>query len=138
MSNAFEDAATEIRAIFEQVRTDWTAYELLIEHDNRNVINLATQVNPFLCVSIVNLSGQQLDLGAKPRTRQFAQIQMAAAIKQGKGTAELDALLGFIAPYFNMKDLTTVRCQSIALMKDKLEKEWYYRPAVIGFYYIWE
>ena len=138
MSNAFTAAATEIRAIFEQIRLDWSAYPLLIEHDNRNVINLATQQNPFLCVSIINLGGQQFDLGAKPRTRQFAQIHIAAAVKQGKGTADLDSLLDFVGTYFNMKDLTTVRCQSIALMKDKLEKEWYYRPAVIGFYYIWE
>jgi len=138
MSTPFSAAAGEIRAVFAQVKADWTNYTLLIETDNRDIVDLASQTNPFICASIINLSGEQLDLGAAPRTRQYGQIQLAIAAKQGKGTGDIEDLLDFIAPYFSMKDFATVRCFAISLQKPRKEKEWYYQPLIIPFYYIWE
>ena len=138
MSTPFSAAGAEIRTVVEQLRTAWTDYPLLVEYDNKDTINLAEQTDPFLCVSIINLAGGQLDLGAAPRTRQWGQIQLAVAVKKGQGVADLEELMDFLAPYFSMKDFATVRCQAFSVQKDRPEKEWLYRPAIIPFSYIWE
>ena len=140
MTTAFSSAAKEIRTVLDRIIADWGSvpYTLKIEGNNRDVIDLAKQTDPFICADILNLTGGQFDLAKNPRSKQLGQVQLAVVDKKGQGTGRIEVVLDFIAPYFSAKDLATVRFHTAALTKHYEKAEWYYQPVVIPFWYIWE
>lgn len=130
-------AHAEIMTVVQQIVTDWTTYTLLVETDNREAIDQGAQTNPYLKVSIVDLQAEQMDLGAQPFKVQYSQILLSVCVKSGAGTLAGKQLLDFIAPYFDLKDFTTVRCHEFEAVKAKKVAGWWEMPAVVNFWFYW-
>lgn len=128
-------ARQAIRTVLDQIRADWAAYPLVIETDNRKIVDQATQEKPYLQVEIDFMGGGQADLGARPTVRQDGQIEIHIVDKAGNGTAEIDALVDFIVPYFDMKNLGIVRTQAVERYRGKDVKGWWHEPLLINFYF---
>lgn len=130
-------ARAEIGTVLAQIRTDWTAYPLVIEVDNDVAVDQATQPNPYLKVSIKNVAGDQLDLGDDPNTQQRGQILVSACTRAGGGTADGLALLSFVSRYFANKDFATVRCHTFEAVGGKDVKGWWYENGIINYWFVW-
>lgn len=82
---------------------------LVIEYDNRIIVDTQTQTLPFLCVNVVFMDAFQADLSNTPIHRFVGQIHLAAAVKAGAGSADALKLLDFFYPQLQRKALGIVR-----------------------------
>lgn len=132
---ALTQADQAIMTVIKQIVTDWTAYPLFVEPDNETSLDQAAQTNPWLQVSIRQISGSQMDLADRPRVQQLGQILLSAVVKDGAGRQGAKALLDFCTPYFDMKDLGIVRTHAFEATAAKALNGWYYAPAIVPFWF---
>ncbi len=128
-------ARLAVMTVIEQIVTDWTDYTLVVEPENHDVVNQATQVNPYLKVWIDFLGADQLDLGPTPREMQSGQVMLHVVAKCGTGTKSAAALRDFIRPYLSLKNLSGLQCHAAELYKPKEIKGWEHFPILVNFYY---
>jgi hypothetical protein len=129
------DADASIRAVLKQIQDDWTDYPLVIQIDNRIVVDQGGQTEPYLDVQIEPLGGGQADMADRPLVEQYGQILLAAVVRCGAGTTDAKKLLDFVLPYFDMKDIGTVRCHAAVAVKPREEKGQYYAPGMVNYWY---
>lgn len=99
-----EQARVALVNAVEALKATWTAYPLLVEYDNRITVNRGTQTNPFLCVSLNYMGGEQLSLGTNPGYRNMGVIALEAHIKEGQGSKLANDLLQHFFPILQMTD----------------------------------
>lgn len=89
----------EIRSTFaqavENVKVLFTEYPVVIEYDNRMIVNVDNQTNPFLCVETKIVGGRQADLSANPIRRYVGFFILTAKARLGEGTRKQTELLEF-------------------------------------------
>lgn len=119
----------------EAVKSGAPTSPLVIEYDNRIVVDTQTQTLPFLVVNVVYFDGFQADLGDHPIQRIMGQIHIIAAVKEGSGSAKALALLDYFIPAIQRKSFGSVRTymSKVAPMKPYLG--WCYYPALIPFWF---
>lgn len=127
-------AAIAITAVIKQIIADHTAYVLNVEQDNRAVIDVTTQNNPWLKVEIRMGQADQLDLADHPRVEQWGQIWLTAKCKPGTGGAGTKALIDFVTPYFELKQLGPVVCKAVAAVGGAEVKGVWGERAIVNFY----
>jgi hypothetical protein len=128
-------ARQNIMTVIQQIVTDWTAYTLAVDSENRDLIDQATQVNPYLEIEIDFLGATQADLGDRPFVRQVGQVVIDVVAKAGSGTAAASALRDFILPRFDLKVLGIVHCHEAELHRSKTIKDWDHFPILVNFWY---
>lgn len=129
-------ARQDIAGMLQNIKTAWVAYPLIIETDNRNNVDYATQDKPFLQADVVFFSAEQLDLSITPFTKQYGQIILSAVVKDGTGVVDVLALLDFAIPYVERKTLSKVRTETAEVVKPKVDRGLYYQPVIINFSFI--
>lgn len=111
-------------------------YPLIIEYDNREVVNRATQSDPFLCVKLVYQDGSQASLGPTADSRVFGTIVLEANVKIGAGIKAANELLEHFYPSVHQRDdMPPLRCWSARLVTPRPEGAWAKSVAVIPFWY---
>lgn len=128
-------AYDNIMAVLDQVVADHSAYPLVVEVENRNAVDQASQADPYLKVEIKFMGGGQLDLADHPHVEQWGQLWLSAVCKDGDGTLASIRLLDFIAPYFQFKNLGLVQCRAVLRASGKSNGGLYRLPALVNFYY---
>jgi hypothetical protein len=129
-----EQHRQSIVTAIEAARVGFTAYPLVIEHDNRNMVDTATQLNPFLAVNLRFLDGAQADLSTNPIHRKIGQIHLQAAVKEGSGTAKAYELLEFFYSALQAKQFGGVRTRMASFAREQEFKGWVYYPALVPFW----
>lgn len=130
------DARTAVQEVVAQIQEDWTAYPLVVELDNRSVVDQGQQTKPYLKVRIVPMrGGGQSDLADRPFVEQRGQILLYACAREGSGAGEADALLDFITDYFDMAVLGTLHCTAVEATEPKNVKGWREVPAIVNYWY---
>ena len=111
----------------------WTAYPLIIEYDNRLIADTQTQINPFLCVKIEYISGEQVDFGRAPNHRVYGSLVLAAAVKANSGVKQANDLLQHFYPACHLTTISGARMWGAQFEKDKPHLGWVYYPVSIPF-----
>jgi len=107
-----------------------------VQYPNRNGVDLATQVEPYIGLDIVNITGQQLDLNPKPMSVQAGQIVITAFCKDSSGWLGAANLLDYFLPSFELKNLSAgVRTHSAVYAKSNSAKGWEGYPLVVPFWW---
>lgn len=60
---------------------------VVIQYDNRDIVETTTQSGPFLDVSIEYIDGEQVDLSNKPVHRIVGLLVLTARVREGSGSA---------------------------------------------------
>lgn len=127
--------ATDITAVITQIIADHSEYPLVVEQQNKTVVDQAGQDNPYLRVEIRFLSADQLDLADRPRVEKWGQIHLIAVTKPGSGTSRAKALLDFVATRFELKRVGIVNCLAVSGSTGKEVKGLWCEPSIVNFYY---
>lgn len=131
-----EQARVAITTRVNALKATWVAYPLIVEYDNRNLVNLATQTNPFLKVSIVYMNGYQVDLSATPNHRMLGTIIVEAFSKEGSGSKMANDLLQHFYPTMHMTDsMAPVRTYAAQFKTGRLFDGWQPEAAIIPFWF---
>lgn len=121
----------------ERARTAWSAYTLLVDYENRDLVDLEAieDGQAYLAVDIVFLSGNQLDLGQSPMIEDAGHIILAAGAKMGAGTAQQVKLLDHVRPYLQLRDdLGIARTEAGKLQRPQMRQGFYYLPLIVPFW----
>jgi hypothetical protein len=108
---------------------------LIIEYDNRIIVDTQTQVDPYLLAQIVLFDGVQADLAANAIHRFYGQLHLIAAVKEGAGSADALKLLDHFVPQLQRKSFAGVRLETAKPAPSKKNLGWVYFPTLIPFWY---
>ena len=133
--NYLEQARIDVATVAAAMQAAWTAYPLLIEMDNRTVVDLTTQTNPYLCIEVVPIFGAQADMADKPLVKQLGQILISAVAREGSGQSASNLLLDFATSYFDLKSLTLIQCRAAEGVKPKRYQGWWWSSCIVNYYY---
>lgn len=111
----------------------WPGFTLVVEYDNRIIVDTQTQTNPFLCVEIQYIDGEQVDLGGNPNHRTYGQLTVAAAVREGGGSKQANELLDHFYPALHLTTIDGARMWGAKPEKTKPHRGWVYYPVSIPF-----
>lgn len=132
---SLELARQDIVAAIEAAKVGAPVANLIIEYDNRIMVNTETATDPFLAVRILNLDAYQVDLSPNALHRFEGQIHLAAAVKAGSGAGEANALLDFFYPQLQRKQFGSVRTLMAKTARPTPHLGWLYHPVLIPFWF---
>lgn len=124
-----------VMATVQQIVNDHHDYPLVVETTNRDLVDQASQTDPYLQVVVAVMTGDAAELGPNPTIRRDGQILLSAVVKDGAGTADAEALLDFVLPYFSTQQLGIVQCQAAHPVQGREVNGWWYEPAIVPFFY---
>jgi hypothetical protein len=130
-----EQARIDIVTAIEAAKAGAPVSPLVIEYDNRIVVDTQTQTKPYLAVHVKFMEGRQADLSARPIHRISGQIHLAAVAKDGTGSSEALKLLDFFYPQLHQRSMGVVRCHMATLAQVKPHLGWNYYPVLIPFWF---
>ena len=133
--STMEQARVALVTKIEALKATWVAYPLLVQYDNRDNINYATQVNPFLRVCLDYLDGSQIALGPNGGHRMMGVILLEAWVKQGQGSKlGNDLLEHFYLGVHQTDSLPPLRTRAAEMRSGNKINGWVATAAVIGFH----
>lgn len=131
-----EDARTALVTRIESIKSNWTAYPLLVDYANTATVNLSTQADPYLGVSIVYQDGVQIDLSTTPSHRFMGTIVLDAYVKEGAGMRQANELLDFFFPHLHMTDTVfPFRTMAARFASKGVKNGWLCESAIIPFWF---
>jgi len=131
-----ELARVAVATRIEELKATWTAYALLVEQENLQAVNLATQVLPYLKVELVYISAEQAEISRNPRHRAYGHVLLTACVREGQGTKRANELLEHFYVPLQMQDgLPPLRTFAADFVRSKLKEGWVHTPVLIPFYY---
>ena len=128
-------ARQEIAAAIEVARVAWTAYPLIVEQENRDTVNLATQVNPYVGVDILFYDGKQMDLGPEPLQEVYGQIFLGVFTQEGKGTSQVTPLIDYIGKALSRRTFPLVKTGVPKPQPAVSRRGWYCQVTLVDFWY---
>lgn len=131
-----EAARVAIVTQFEAALAAYPSPAPKVQYGNRNMIDTTTQVEPWVALDIVNMSGKQLDLNPKPLSAQYGQIVITSMCKVNSGEREAGLILDYFLPFFELKNLGIVRTQAGMYSKAASVKDWVGYPITIPFWWL--
>ena len=108
---------------------------LVLAYQNQTVLNVDSQVNPYLCVDIYFIDGEQLSLGATKVLADYGQIHLVAHARENSGTLVSQQILDHFRTYFELKTFSLVRTHAGKGAASYLRSGWNCTPLVIPFWY---
>ena len=106
-----------------------------VQAENRNLVDPSAQVEPYVGLDIVNITGKQLDLNPKPMSAQYGQIVITAFCKENSGSKAAGMLLDYFVPWFELKSLGIVTTHSASYSKSNSTKGWVGYPVTVPFWW---
>jgi hypothetical protein len=88
-----EAARIDINTAINTAAAAWVAYPVLVDYENRELVDFASQTNPHLAVDIVYYDGKQMDLSSTPTVGRYGQIMLAVCVLEGQGTSRANLLM---------------------------------------------
>lgn len=111
----------------------FTDYPLVVEYDNRIIVDTATQTNPFLTVETKMFDGFQANMSDAPLHRLLGQIHLAVAVPEGTGRALANKVLDHLYPKLQRKKLGVIHTTMAIPSPEKPHNGWIYYPVLIPF-----
>lgn len=132
-----EQARQVVTTRVESLKASFTDYAVIVEYDNREVVNRASQSNPFLAVTLVYIDGMQINLGPSSQHRPIGTIVVEAWDKEGAGTARVNKLLDHFYRGLHMTDsMAPVRTHAARFSSKRVpEQGWIAQAALIPFWF---
>ena len=131
-----EDARIAITNKILALHSTWSDYPLQIEFQNMAPVNVATQVNPYLRVTILYQDGMQIELAENPGHRKMGTLLIEALCKEGSGTSKANKLIEHFYPSMQMTDsVYPVRLQAARPVAHPPRLGWFAQAVVIPFWF---
>lgn len=129
-------AQKAVAAFGEAARTAWSgSYTLKVQYENRELVDITKQQDPFVTVEMVFQGGQQADLNPHPIVAQYGSVIVTACVKSGGGSQAAAALLDHFIPYFELKNLSAIRTHAAVAHKSIPKAGWELYPLIIPFWF---
>lgn len=123
----------QLVAAIEAAKESYTNKNLVIEYDNRYLVDMNTQSDPFLCAEIVYVGAVQGDLSNKPIQKIAGMLVLTAKVREGAGTAGAYSLLNHFYENLQFRVIGNCRMEIASIVKPAKLAGWWGISAVIPF-----
>lgn len=130
-----EAARVDITTAIQTAAAAWVTYPVLVDYENRELVDYAAQINPYLAVDIVYYSAEQMDLGTSPFVGVQGQIALAVCVQEGRGTAKANLLMDHFTTALQLKNWSLVRTKVARPQRTVTRKGWYCLVTLVDFWY---
>ena len=130
-----EAARIDINTAISVAAAAWGAYTVLVDYENRDLVDYASQTNPHLAVDIVYYDGKQMDLGAAPTIGRYGQIMLAVCVQEGQGTSRANQLMDHFESALQLKNWSLVRTHAAKPQRSVNRKGWFCLVTLVDFWY---
>lgn len=133
---SFSAARTELVAVAEAAKAAWVGppSPLLLSYQNQGLIDPGSQFDPYLCVDIFHLNGEQLSMGQTKALVDYGQIHLVAHARENGGMLVCQQILDHFRPYFELKTFATVRTHASRGAAEYAKAGWVCYPLVVPFW----
>lgn len=132
---SYEAIRANVATRVETAKTAWLDYALKVQFDNRDMVDLQSQVLPFVMMDLDFRAAEQADLNRNPRVQIYGTINIVACCKFGDGTSKVLKLVDHFIPYFELTGaITPIQTKAAAITPSRTFKGWYAQPLVIPFW----
>lgn len=105
----------------------------LTEWDNRFLVDLSTQQDPFLSFEFVVTSGTQISLGDQRVDRYRGVFAILACVKEGEGLARALVMAETVSKALQARSIGSVVTETSSPQRTRCEKGWFIVPVAIPF-----
>lgn len=130
-----ETARVEIVAAIQAAAAAFAGWTVLVDYENRDLVDFDTQEKPYLAVDLVYYDGKQMDLGPNPLVGAYGSIALAVCVKEGKGTSESNLLIDHMTKALQLKRWPVVQTAVGQPQGNLLRKGWFCMVTLINFWY---
>lgn len=130
-----EAARIDIATAVNAAAAAWVSYPVVVDYENRDLVDYASQVKPFLGVDIVYHGGEQMDMGPSPLVGAYGSIALAVCVPEGKGTSESNLLMDHFTTRLQLKQWALVKTEAARPQPSVPRKGWYCLVTLINFWY---
>lgn len=133
----FALARADIVTAAEAAKAAWVGppSPLVMTFENVVTMDLDRQTDPYVCVEMHMLDGDQLSLGETAVVADLGQVHIVAYVPAGKGSLKARQILDHFRTYFERKTFTTIRTRAAMGAPSKPVKGWECYPLIVPFYY---
>lgn len=132
---AQEDIRQALVTAVEAAKVGAPTAGLIIEYDNRIIVDTQTQVDPYLIVQVVLMDGKQADLAEHAIHRFYGQLLLGATVKDGSGASDALKLLDHFVPQLQRQTFNGVHMQTAKPAPSRKNLGWTTFPTIIPFWY---
>lgn len=132
MSN-IETYRQQLAAAVEVARESYVDQNLIIEYDNRYLVDMNTQTDPFLCVEVTYAGARQADLSNKPVHMIAGLLVLTAKVREGAGTANAYNLLDHFYEKLQFRVIGDCRMEMANIVRPAKLAGWWGISAIIPF-----
>lgn len=134
---SFEAARADMVAAAQAALATWVGppSPLLLSFENQGIVDQGTQFDPYLCVDMLLVSGEQLSMGATKAVATYGQIHLVTHTRENSGTLLGLKILDHFRPYFQMKAFSTIRTQAARPAGAYPVQGWLCQPLIVPFWY---
>jgi hypothetical protein len=108
---------------------------VIIEYDNRNIVDTHRQHDAWLEASVQFVDAYQGDLGPSPFHRHIGVLELSAYVKEGHGTAKALALTDYFSSRLHGRQFGTVRTLFTDMRPPAKQKGWYISRVGVPFWF---
>jgi len=124
-------------AIYGRLNTIWAAANptVPVRYENRLLVDLATETDPFLACEVLFNDGEQISLGITPAHRVEGAIYLAVWVKEDTGTAVPLGLIDGLFDLFKTTAFGGVNTRAPRPLPGHDHKGWYITTLRVPFWF---
>lgn len=130
-----ETARIDIATAIQAAAAAFPNYPVIVDYENKALIDYAAQDDPYLAVDIVYYDGKQMDLGPNPMVGTYGRIVLAVCVQDGRGTSKANVLMDYFSHNLQLKKLFLVQTEIARPQPSVDRKGWYCLVTMINFWY---
>lgn len=111
-------------------------FPIVIEYDNRKLVDLTTQTKPYVKFSMVYQDGEQASLGKGVTRRVMGTMVIAVLSREGSGVEDGDAVLDHLWRHMSQTDeMLPLRTYAARFSSSPSMLGWVSQAALVPFWY---
>lgn len=130
-----EAARVDIATAVKSAADAWPDYPVVVDYENRKLVDFATQVKPYLAVDIIYYDGRQMDMGVAPLVGVYGQIALAVCVQEGRGISDANKLMDYFTTALQLKTWALVRTHVAKPQRSVDRFGWHCLVTLVDFWY---
>lgn len=106
-----------------------------VQWDNRNLIDMGVQTDPFIAIEFIVGSGVQMSLGYTKVVRYTGMLAIVIMVREGEGISTSLKMADQLCPALQMRNIGGVVTQAAMPQKPSDLNGWHYRPIALPFWF---
>lgn len=132
---SFELARVDVEAAVQAGLAAWAGPALPLVFQNRTTLDVDRQTNPYLCVDIHFMDGEQLSMGSPAVLADYGQVHLVVHAPAKSGLLASARILDHFRRYIELKAFVTIRTRAAKGASVYTKDGWQCLPLIVPFWY---